>query len=196
MKTRYLRQWDFDITDAVAAWQRAHLAAGSGYGTAPTCEYNGPGRQSGMPLLLHRAAPVSEYATVPLREYGDHGHPLGMPLIHRRVPLSSAQGSSTTFAPQTVGPQGIVLRDTSPTILSLQIMTRTRLAYERLPPDARVECARDVSRNFRLESIRVTFDSPPHDRVAGLHRDHLLGLCRQIETLRGGPPEREDLVLG
>jgi hypothetical protein len=195
MATRYLRQWDFDISEAVAAWQRAHLAVGRVYDTAPMRAYSGPGRQLGMPLLQHRGAPVSKYGTVPLREYGDHGHQLGMPLIHHRFPLSSALGSFTTFAPQTVGPRGIVLGDTLPTILALQIVARARVAFERLPPADRAECARDVSRNFRLESVRGTFDSSPHARVADLHRDFLLGLCRQIEALRGGPPEREDLVL-
>jgi hypothetical protein len=52
-----------------------------------------------------------------------------------------------------------------------------------------------VSRNFRPETVRDTFSSPPYAQVAGLHRDHLLGVCRQVEAFRGGPPEREDLVL-
>jgi hypothetical protein len=195
MATRYLRQWDFDISAAVAAWQRAHLAAGSVFGPVPMREYSGSGRQSGMLLLRHRDVPVSEYGAGPLRGYGDHGHPSGMPVIHNRVPLSLAQDAFTTVASPTVGPRGIVLGDTLPNVVALQIMARTRFASERLSPEERAECAREMARNFRPELVRDTFDLPPNARVAGLHRDFLLGICRHVEALRGGLPEREDLVL-
>ena len=61
-------------------------------------------------------------------------------------------------------------------------------------PD-KVACANDIPRNFKIDSIRAPFESPPHAQVAGLQRDFLLGLVRQIEALRGGAPDREPLVL-
>ncbi len=78
---------------------------------------------------------------------------------------------------------------------SLQIMARARQQGARLTGIARDECFKSVARDFRLDTVRATFDSSPHAQVHGIHREHLLGLCRLIEVLGGGLPEREDLVL-
>jgi hypothetical protein len=130
-----------------------------------------------------------------MREYNDPGQQLGRSLLYKRVLPSYSQDSSTVTEPRSFGSGPVDSGDALQSTVSLQIILRTRQQYTRLPPTAREECVKDVSRNFRLETARDTFDSTPHAQVAGLHRDHLLGVCRQVEALRGGPPEREDLVL-
>jgi len=78
---------------------------------------------------------------------------------------------------------------------ALEIMGRARRHFYNLPPSEKAENTKDVSRNFRLDAPRTTFDFSPNDQVAGPHRDLLLGLVRQIEALGGGAPAREPLIL-
>ena len=116
-------------------------------------------------------------------------------LLYQQAPPRYAQGSPPAYGPRPFGSGENIERDSSHPTLALTIMARARRNFDVLSPSEKVECAKDVTRNFRLESVRVTFDLPPHAQVAGLHRDFLLGWCRQIEGLGGGPLSREPLVL-
>ena len=79
--------------------------------------------------------------------------------------------------------------------VSLEILARARRNFDNLSPSEKEENTEDVSRNFRLDVTRTTFDFSPHDQVAEPHRDFLMGLVRQIEALGGGAPAKEPLIL-
>jgi hypothetical protein len=144
----YIRHWQGDVPEAVAAWKRRD-----------------PGRQLGAPISYQQGP--TRYAPGPPPACG-----LRPSVAGDHVPPAASRPITAAIA-----------------------IARARRNVESLSAPEKAEYAKEMARNFKLDSVRTFFELPPHAQVAGPHRDFLLSLVGQIEALGGCHPLKEPLVL-
>ena len=128
-------------------------------------------------------------------KHRDPGRQLGAPTSYQQGSTRYAQGpqAACDLRPSVVGDH--VPPDASRPITASIAIARARRNFESLSAPEKADYAKEMARNFKLDSVRTFFELPPHAQVAGPHRDFLLSLVGQIEALGGCHPLKEPLVL-